>query len=128
MSVPPSESSSDDRLSLELPLDAAHILTARLFAGGVARSLGLGEEASEGFRLTLTEICSEAIERRHGGRIAIDVLPDADGIRVTVEATGALEPDPAPTEGTLRRVLLEALAPDASFVEERDRSAVTFTM
>lgn len=128
MSVPLAEGSSAERLSLEVPLDAAHILTVRLFAGGVARSLELDAEVAEGLRLTLTEICSEAVERRQGGRISIDVLPDVAGARVTVGATGAPKQEPNPVDGSLRRALLEALAPDASFIEENGRSTVTFTV
>jgi hypothetical protein len=127
MSVPLAEGSAE-RLSLEVPLDAAHILTVRLFAGGVARALELDEEVAEGLRLTLTEVCSEAIERREGGRISVDVLPDVAGARVTVGATGAPKQDPDPADGSLRRALLEALAPAASFVEEDRRSVVTFTV
>ena len=128
MSVPLAEGSSAERLSLEIPLDAAHILTVRVFAGGVARSLELGEEVAETLRLTLTEICSEAIERRRGGRISIDMLRDVAGVHVIVEATGAPRNDMDPSDRSLRRALLEALAPDASFVEHDGRSVVTFTV
>lgn len=128
MSVPLAEDPSTERFSLEVPLDAAHILTIRLFAGGVARSLELGEELAEGLRLTLTEICSEAVERRQGGRISIDVVPDAAGAQVTVGSTGTPRQAPDPADGSLRRALLEALAPDASFVEETSSSLVTFTV
>ena len=65
---------SAQRSSLEIPSDSAHILTARLFAGGVARSLELDDEIADALRLALTEICSEAIERRRGGRIAIEIV------------------------------------------------------
>jgi hypothetical protein len=128
MSVPLAEGSTE-RLSLEVPLGPAHILTVRVFAGGVARSLELDEEVAEGLRLALTEICSEAVERREGGRISIDVLPGVAGVRVTVGATGSRkEEGPGQGDGSLRRVLLEALAPDASFLEEDGRSIVTFTV
>jgi anti-sigma regulatory factor (Ser/Thr protein kinase) len=124
------ETTYADRLSLEIPLDAAHILTARLFAGGVARSLELGEETADVLRVTLTEICSEAIERRREGRIVIDVSADMDPTRVTVVATGVLgdETPTNPTEATYRRTLIEALVPDATFIEERDRLTVMFTL
>ena len=121
---------SAQRLSLEIPSDSAHILTARLFAGGVARSLELDDEIADALRLALTEICSEAIERRRGGRIAIEIVGDADRLRVTVTATGLLADDAqiAAADATYRRTLIEALAPDATFVEEQDRSVVTFTV
>lgn len=124
------ETTYADRLSLEIPLDAAHILTARLFAGGVARSLELGEETADVLRVALTEICSEAIERRREGRIVIDVSADMDPTRVTVVATGVLDDETPtnPTEATYRRTLIEALVPDATFVEERDRLTVMFTL
>lgn len=123
------ETESASRLSLEIPLDAAHILTARLFAGGVARSLDLGEETAYALRLTLSEICSEAIEQRREGRIAIDVLAGSDPIRVIVMATGPLRGGGQvdSSEATVRRTLIEALAPDAKFVEEDGRLTVTFT-
>ena len=121
---------SAQRSSLEIPSDSAHILTARLFAGGVARSLELDDETVDALRLTLTEICSEAIERRSGGRIAIEMVADADRLRVAVTATGLLAGDAqsAAADATYRRTLIEALAPDATFVEEQDRSIVTFTL
>ena len=128
--MPLAETKSSDRLSLELPPDAAHILTARLFAGGVARSLELGQETADVLRLMLTEICSEAIERRHAGRILIEVLADAGTVRVTVVATGDLgeQDHSTSTQATFRRTLIEALAPEATFVEEPDRLTVTFTL
>ena len=118
------------RSSLEIPSDSAHILTARLFAGGVARSLELDDETADALRLTLTEICSEAIERRSGGRIAIEMVADADRLRVAVTATGLLagKTQSAAADAPHRRTLIEALAPDATFVEEQDRSIVTFTL
>jgi hypothetical protein len=128
--VPLAETTSADQLSLEIPLDATHILTARLFAGGVARSLALGEETADVLRVALTEICSEAIERRREGRIVTEVSADTVRIRVTVMATGVLgdEPPTNPAEATYRRTLIGALVPDATFVEERDRLTVMFTL
>jgi anti-sigma regulatory factor (Ser/Thr protein kinase) len=120
---------STQRSSLEIPLDSAHILTARLFAGGMSRSLELDDETKDALRLTVTEICSEAIERRSGGRIAIEMEADADSLRVVVTATGLLagEAESAAADA-YRQTLIEALAPDATFVEEQDRSIVTFTL
>lgn len=122
------EVTSGERLSLEIPPDSTHILTARLFAGGVARSLAFDDESADLLRLALTEICSESIERRRGGRIVIDVSAETDPIRVTVVATGDLDDETRinPTEATYRRTLIEALMPDATFVEERDRLTVVF--
>ena len=128
--MPLAETTSADQLSLEIPLDATHILTARLFAGGVARSLALGEETADVLRVALTEICSEAIERRREGRIVTEVSADTVRIRVTVMATGVLgdEPPTNPAEATYRRTLIGALVPDATFVEERYRLTVMFTL
>lgn len=124
------ESTSADRLSLDIPLDPAYILIARLFAGGVARSLELGEETADVLRLTLSEICSEAIARRRGGRIVIDVLSDTNPIRVAVATTGVRgeRTHEGPIEATFQRTLVEALAPDATFVEEPDGLRVSFTL
>ncbi len=124
------EAASAQRSSLEIPLDSAHIFTARLFAGGVARSLELDDETEDALRLVLTEICSEAIERWSGGRIAIELAVEADRLRAAVVATGSPTGD-AHGEGadaTYRRTLIEALAPDVIFVEEGARSIVTFTL
>jgi anti-sigma regulatory factor (Ser/Thr protein kinase) len=124
------EAASAQRSSLEIPLDSAHILTARLFAGGMARSLEFDEETGDALKLVLTEICSEAIERRSGGRITIEMVADADRLRVAVTATGLLtgEVESAAADATHRRTLIEALAPDATFLEDQDRSSVTFTL
>ena len=124
------ETTSAERLSLEIPPDPAHILTARLFAGGVARSLELDDEVADVLQLALSEICSEAIERRTGGRIVIDVSPDSDPIRVTVVAGGIRgdQPSRPPIEATYRRTLIEALVPGVMFDEEQDRLTVTFTL
>ena len=121
---------SAQRSSLEIPSDSAHILTARLFAGGVARSLEFDDETADALRLALSEICSEAIERRRGGRIAIEIVADADRLRAAVVATGlpADDTNRGEADATYRRTLIEALAPDATFVEEQDRSIVTFTL
>ena len=92
-----------------------------MFAAGVARSLELDEETADVLRLTLTEICSEAIERRTDGRIAIDVSADTFPIRIIVVVTG-VQGDVArggSTELPYRRMLIDALAPDVTFVEER---------
>ena len=130
MSVFLAEATSVERLSLEIPPDPAHILTARLFAGGVARSLELDDEVADVLQLALTEICSEAIERRTGGRIVIDVVPDSEPIRVTIGA-GGVRGDQAghsPIEATFRRTLIEALVPGVTFDEGRDRLTVSFTL
>jgi len=118
------------RSSLEIPLDSAHILTVRLFAGGVARSLGFDDETGEALKLVMTEICSGTIERRRDGRIAIEIAADADRLRAAVVATGSPTDDAFRDEAdtTYRRTLIEALAPDAAFVEEEERSIVTFTL
>jgi hypothetical protein len=78
MSVSLTGAAAAQRSSLEIPLDSAHIFAARLFAGGVARSLELDDETADALRLVLTEVCSEAIERWSGGRIAIEIVADAD--------------------------------------------------
>lgn len=124
------ETTYADRVSLEIPLDTAHILIARLFAAGVARSLELGEETADVLRVALTEICSEAIERRRGGRIVIDVSAGMDPIRVTIVTTGVLTDGThnRSTEATFRRTLIEALVPEATFGEEGDRLTVMFTL
>ena len=119
------EKAPAEQLSLEIPQDSAHIVTARSFAGGVARALGLDEEASDALKLILTEVCSEAIERRRGGRIVISVSAGTDPIRVTVVADGVLGDQ---VEPTYRRTLIEALAPDATFDEQEDRLSVAFTL
>ncbi|MGH2596402.1 MAG: hypothetical protein ACRDH7_10625 [Actinomycetota bacterium] len=130
MSVSVAGITSGDQLSLEIPLGAAHILTARLFAGGVARTLELGEETADVLRLTLTEICSEAVERRRAGRIIIAVSTDTVPIRVSVAAIGALDDEAHTdsTEATYRKTLIDALVPGAIIVEERDRLTVAFTV
>ena len=130
MSVSLTGAGSAQRSSLEIPLDSGHIFTARLFAGGVARSLELDDETADALRLVLTEVCSEAIERWGDGRIAIEIVADADRVRAAIVATGSPDGD-AHGEGvdaTYRRTLIEALAPDVTFVEERASSNVTFTL
>jgi anti-sigma regulatory factor (Ser/Thr protein kinase) len=130
MSVSLGETRSAERLSLEIPPDSAHILTARLFAGGVGRSLGLDDETADLLKLALTEICSEAIEQRRGGRIVIDVSADTDPVRVTVAARGVRgdRADTDQTETTYRRSLIEASVPEATFDEQEDRLIVTFPL
>lgn len=124
------ETTPDERLSLEIPPDPAHILTARLFAGGVARSLELDDEVADVLQLALTEICSEAIGRGAGRRIVIDVLPDSDPIRVTIVAggVGGDQTSRPPIEATFRRTLIEALVPGVTFDEQEDRLTVVFTL
>jgi anti-sigma regulatory factor (Ser/Thr protein kinase) len=121
---------SAERLSLEIPPDAAQVVTARLFARGIARSLQLDEETSDVLQLALSEICSDMIERRRGGRIAIDVLADGVPMRVRVVSTGTRrdKDDAQRIDAPFRRTLIEALAVDAEFVDERNHLTVSFTL
>lgn len=130
MSVSLAEATSGERLSLEIPPDPAHIVTARSFASGVARSLGLDDETADLLRLALSEVCSEAIEQRRGGRIVVDVSADTPPARVTVVATGVRRDQTGShsIDATFRRSLIEALAPGATFDEQQGRLTVSFTL
>ncbi len=121
---------TSDRVSLEIPLDPAHLLITRVFAGGVARSLDLDEETADVLRLALTEICSGAIDRRRDGRIVIDVSVDTIPIRVNVVATGAIrgETPVKRTESPYRLALIQALVPDTTIVEDEGSLSAMFTL
>ena len=130
MSTSLAENASAERLSLDIAPDAAHVLTARSFAGAVTRSLELDDETADVLRLTLSEICSEAIEQNRGGRIVIEVSLDTDPVRVTVVASG-VRGDQAhgdSIEVPLRRTLIEALVPGTRFDDRPERLAVMFTL
>jgi anti-sigma regulatory factor (Ser/Thr protein kinase) len=91
---PAPEPNGSGAYSLEVPADPAYVVTARLFAGTVARRLGASEAAIDDLKLAVSEACTGPMRaggsepplpvrlrlRPVGGNLAVEV--SADGIRV----------------------------------------------
>jgi anti-sigma regulatory factor (Ser/Thr protein kinase) len=103
---------------LLVPADAAFLETARLFAGAVARELGVDEDLVDDAKLGLSEAC--LVAGGDGGSLRIRASLDGNGVRFRVE------PDAPPTgpsadgepslqeaaEPDLAEALLRGLFPD----------------
>jgi histidine kinase-like protein len=95
-------------LSLEIPVDPAFAVTARIFVATAARDLGLSEGIVEDLRLASSELVANAVEVGEQGpiRLVLRIREEGD---VDLDATGvgALVDDPPIS----RRALLETLFP-----------------
>jgi len=89
-----------DRLTLEIPADAAYMATARLFAASVGRHFGVDEELIPDLKLAISEACAGEI-LIGSGRSEIRIHATAEEGRVRFEVTQpelkGSEPPPAPT-------------------------------
>lgn len=90
-----------DRLTLEIPPDAAYIATARLFAASVARHFAVDEELIPDLKLAISEACAGDI-LIGGGRSPIHISATAGEDRLGFEVTQPAEAEPpgAPSEST----------------------------
>jgi anti-sigma regulatory factor (Ser/Thr protein kinase) len=146
---PALEPNGSGAYSLEVPADPAYVVTARLFAGAVARRFGAGEAAIDDLKLAVSEACTGPMRaggtgprspvrlrlRSIGANLAVEV--SADGVRVpwsdalsTSELIGAQSL--TPTDDFLSSLglqLLLGLFEDAVVEEsENGGTKVRFTM
>jgi enoyl-CoA hydratase/carnithine racemase len=101
-----------DEMRLEMPVDPAYAVTARLFVAAAARSLGIADGAVEDLRLAASELVANAVETRDPGPILF--VMSREGSEVVLDATGIGRLGDAPPIS--RRALLEGLF-DATEIE-----------
>src|SRR5690242_3073168 len=83
-SAPPT-GGDEEALSLEIPSDASHLATARLFASAIGRHFGADEEAVEDLRLGVSEAVTWAVQQGDPTQpVRVDVVPEAETLRVEV--------------------------------------------
>ena len=119
---------------LLVPADAAFLETARLFAGAVARELGVDEDFVDDAKLGVSEAC--LVAGGAGGSLRIRAGLDGDGVRFLVEREappgrmsdggvpsldGAAEPD-------LAEALLRGLFPDVRLDGDGSGKAISFVV
>jgi serine/threonine-protein kinase RsbW len=125
-------------LVLEIPPEAEHVRTARLFAAAAARHFALDEERIEDLKVAISEACTNAINA-HGATavedpIRVAVKPEESLIRFDVIDAGAgfnpeealtLSPDYTPPiglfEGSLGLALVRSLFPAMEIRRNADR-------
>jgi anti-sigma regulatory factor (Ser/Thr protein kinase) len=122
-----------DRLSLEIPADAAHMATARLFAAAVARHFAVDEELIPDVKLAVSEACAAGILLGEDETVRIAAVADGGRIRFEVtqptgvEAAALQEPSATPDPHQTAELGLEvirALFEDADVVDDPDGGKV----
>jgi anti-sigma regulatory factor (Ser/Thr protein kinase) len=94
-----------DELTLEIPVDPAYAVTARLFVATAARDLGLRDGSVDDLRLAVSELVANAVETGEPGPIALTVATEAGGLLVLATGVGPIGDAPPIS----RRSLLQAL-------------------
>jgi anti-sigma regulatory factor (Ser/Thr protein kinase) len=124
-----------DRLTLEIPPDAAYVATARLFAASVARHFAVDEELIPDLKLAISEACAGDILMGGGAspvRISATAAVGRLGFEV-IQPELAEEPGPAsestPTPGEtalLAMEVIQALFEDAEVVDGPEGRVIRF--
>lgn len=121
----PTEAGPADSLVLEIPAVAAHVNTARLFVGAVARHFGIDEGSVDDLKLAVSEACNGAIRVRaaEADDRSIRIASMREEGSLLIEVEDAVEPRVSPiastTEDLVRGLGLEliiALFPDVLMV------------
>jgi serine/threonine-protein kinase RsbW len=133
----PGAAGTDD-LVLDIPPQAEHARTARLFAAAAARHFEVDEERVDDLKIAISEACTNAIKANAAAGVddTIRVVAHAEpgGIRFSVTDAGAgFDPDSAirsaegytpPSglnEGTLGLALISSLFPTMDISRNHDR-------
>jgi len=103
-----------DEMILEIPVDAAYAVTARLFVATAAREMGLPDGTVEDLRLAASELVANAVETSAPGPIRLTVLREGSDVILDVVGAGTIS-DAAPIS---RRALLETVFGAANIVED----------
>lgn len=122
---------------LEIPPDAEHVRTARLFAASVARHFEAEDERVEDLKVAISEACTNAINahRAAGVSDAIRLVARSEEGAISfdvVDAGRGFDPDDALAandytppmglfEGSLGLALIRSLFPDAQIVRNDGR-------
>jgi anti-sigma regulatory factor (Ser/Thr protein kinase) len=116
--APPAATPSPVRL--RLPADARNIATVRRALEAVAEELALPRRLIEDMRLAVTEACTNVVRHAYtedeaaaANALRVDLLPEADGMRVIVEDRGrGVGPSPDLRGPGLGLSLIAALTAD----------------
>lgn len=140
------DAETDATVTLRLPSSAAHVRTARLVAGAVARRSGVHEELLDEVRLAVGEACGRAVRlhERTGVLAPVTVeFVEGDRFRVRVIDHAPSEDGAAPRSGVavanrapwtdpsgdaLGLALLGAVVQDLTVDPEADRPGSRVTM
>jgi anti-sigma regulatory factor (Ser/Thr protein kinase) len=80
----------DERFELEIPLEPAFIVCARLFAGALARIYESDHASTEDVKIAVSEACSNALAKKPpSGPIKITVLRKPGELLFEIENGGA---------------------------------------
>lgn len=100
----------EPRFRLELPADASHGVTVRLFAAAAAGSTDATVALGDDLRLVLTELLANAVERPAGSHpLTIELSPREGTMSIEATGIGAPGPSDAPVD---RWQIVEALCRD----------------
>jgi anti-sigma regulatory factor (Ser/Thr protein kinase) len=118
-----------DRLTLEIPADAAYMSAARLFAAAVARHFAVDENLIPDVKLAVSEACAAGILLGEESSVRIAAVADGPRVRFEVSQPAGPEveavrepsatPDPHQT-AELGLEVIRALFEDAHVTDEPD--------
>jgi anti-sigma regulatory factor (Ser/Thr protein kinase) len=92
-------------MTLEIPVDPAYAVTARLFVATAAWDLGLSEGTIEDLRLAASELVANAVETDDPGPIRMALTLAGSDVHLEASGVGRLSQEPPIS----RLALLEAL-------------------
>jgi anti-sigma regulatory factor (Ser/Thr protein kinase) len=94
-----------EAMTLEIPVDPAYAVTARLFVATAARDLGLSDGSVDDLRLAVSELVANAVEADESGPITLTVTTEDRALFVRATGVGPIGDEPPIS----RRSLLLAL-------------------
>ena len=97
-----------DEMVLEVPVDAAYAVTARLFVVTAARDLGLPDPTVEDLRLAASELVANAVESNGTGPIRLALVTDGSDVVLDASGVGPLRNDPPISRLALLETLFDA--------------------
>lgn len=105
--------------SLDLPPEAFHLGTARVFASKVARHFGCEDDAALDLQLAVSEACTESISAAPDvmGGIRVQATHDGERVRFEIRGAGSFDGSSGESfsvEGAARLELIRTLFPDAA--------------
>lgn len=81
-----------ERLTLEIPADPVFLATARLFAGAVARLVGMTPDQAENVELATSDVCSVFLrargEQKHNRKLVVTITETDSGVDVEISPVG----------------------------------------
>jgi anti-sigma regulatory factor (Ser/Thr protein kinase) len=96
-----------DELTLEIPVDPAYAVTARLFVATAARDLGLRDGSVDDLRLAVSELVANAVETGEPGPIALTIATEPGGLLVLATGVGPIGDEPPISRRTLLQALMD---------------------